>query len=216
MSSRSEILRRLHDAASPLPKVGRRPTTRKADKDPWSEFDDAALQERFAALIRATDATVAEVAAWGGVPAEVAAYLERNDLEPAIVAAEFPMLAAASWSGSGVQARVSPVAADGDVYVAPCFAAVAECGALVLASGEGQAFADAFLAETHIAVLPAERLLPSLGSLWQLLRAERADGPAAAREYCLVTGPSRTADLGVPAKLGAHGPARVHVVLVTG
>ena len=216
MSSRSEILRRLHGTASALPAAGRRSVTRNAPRDVWSEVDDASLQERFCALIRSTNATVAEVPAWAGVPAEVAAYLQHNGLESAIVAAEFPMLAAASWSGSGIEARVSPVAADGDVYVAPCFAAVAECGALVLASGEGQAFADAFLAESHIAVLSAERLLPSLSSLWRLLRAERSDGSAAAREYCLVTGPSRTADLGVPAKLGAHGPARVHVVLVTG
>jgi L-lactate utilization protein LutC len=29
-----------------------------------------------------------------------------------------------------------------------------------------------------------------------------------------IVGPSRTADLGVPSKLGAHGPGRVHIIIV--
>ncbi len=32
--------------------------------------------------------------------------------------------------------------------------------------------------------------------------------------YDYVVGPSRTADLGVPPILGAHGPGRVHIVIV--
>jgi L-lactate utilization protein LutC len=69
------------------------------------------------------------------------------------------------------------------------------------------------LAETHIILLQVNRIVETLADLWDALRVD-AQGGFMPREFCLVTGPSRTADLGVPAKMGAHGPARVHVLLI--
>ena len=69
---------------------------------------------------------------------------------------------------------------------------------------------SAFLAATHVVVVEPARLVDSLESLWALLRAA-AIKP---RMLNIIRGPSRTADLGVPSRLGAHGPLRVHVVLV--
>jgi L-lactate dehydrogenase complex protein LldG len=62
-------------------------------------------------------------------------------------------------------------------------------------------------------LLDESRIVPGLADLWASLRAGAGDG-FMPREFCLVAGPSRTADLGVPAKLGAHGPSRVHLMLV--
>jgi L-lactate dehydrogenase complex protein LldG len=52
---------------------------------------------------------------------------------------------------------------------------------------------------------------------WDLLRSERVDPVSAGfmpRNVMLVTGPSRSADIESTLELGAHGPRRLHVVLV--
>jgi L-lactate dehydrogenase complex protein LldG len=48
---------------------------------------------------------------------------------------------------------------------------------------------------------------------WALLRAEHGELP---RAMNFVSGPSRTADIEQTLVLGAHGPYRVHIVLVNG
>ena len=50
-----------------------------------------------------------------------------------------------------------------------------------------------------------------------MLRAERRDamsGGFMPRNVMLVTGPSRSADIESVLELGAHGPRRLHVVLI--
>ena len=52
---------------------------------------------------------------------------------------------------------------------------------------------------------------------WDLLRRERQDpvtGGFMPRNVRLVTGPSRSADIEQTLELGAHGPRRLHVVLI--
>jgi L-lactate dehydrogenase complex protein LldG len=46
---------------------------------------------------------------------------------------------------------------------------------------------------------------------WALLRAERGRPPRAVN---FVSGPSRTADIEQTVTMGAHGPYRVHIILV--
>ncbi len=86
---------------------------------------------------------------------------------------------------------------------------VAETGTIVLASGPGQPQAASLLPPLHLAVLRADRIVPGLATL-----LERC-GPLPSA-LVLITGPSRSADIGLVPVLGAHGPTAVTVLLVAG
>ena len=68
------------------------------------------------------------------------------------------------------------------------------------------------LPETHIAVVPADRVVAHYEDGFKRIRSERGRLPRATN---LVSGPSRTGDIEQTIVLGAHGPYRVHVILVT-
>ena len=52
---------------------------------------------------------------------------------------------------------------------------------------------------------------------WDLLRSRFDDKPGAMpRTVNFITGPSRTGDIEQRIQLGAHGPRRLHIVLVDG
>ena len=59
--------------------------------------------------------------------------------------------------------------------------------------------------------LDARRIVADMEEAWQRLRAETAGMP---RAINFVSGPSRTADIEQTVTLGAHGPYRVHIILV--
>ncbi len=172
----------------------------------WTE-----LARRFTAHATAAAATVVTVPARSGVAAAIADYLDAARLGPEIhLSAPTPAIAGLALEPR-LRCRAGPVPADGATLVSGCLAAVAAEGVVVLASGATHAAQTAFLAATHIVVVEAAQLVESLEALWQRLRALPAPLP---RQVSLVLGPSRTADLGVPSRLGAHGPLRVHAILV--
>jgi L-lactate dehydrogenase complex protein LldG len=67
------------------------------------------------------------------------------------------------------------------------------------------------LPETHIAVLERSRLVATMEDAFALVRREVGELPRAA---WFVSGPSRTADIEQTIVIGAHGPYRVHVIVV--
>ena len=68
-------------------------------------------------------------------------------------------------------------------------------------------------------VLPAERIGGAYEEGWAHLRAKgvgATGGGFMPRTVNLITGPSRTADIEQTITLGAHGPRRLHIVIVEG
>jgi L-lactate dehydrogenase complex protein LldG len=174
---------------------------------PKVESDVAA---RFRARAESTQCTTEEVATEGDVPAAVARYLKSGELP--LSGCVWPQLAHLDWKGAGL--ALEPRAAkDGDpVGVTGAFAAIAETGTLVLASGPDTPATVSLLPETHIAIVPAARIVAHMEDAWALARAEFRQLP---RAINFVSGPSRTADIDQTIVLGAHGPYRVHIVLVS-
>ena len=105
-----------------------------------------------------------------------------------------------------------PVAVDADlVGISGCFCAIAETGTLLLLSGPDSPATVSLLPETHIALVQVSRIVATMEDAFALLRSERGSLP---RALNFISGPSRTGDIEQTIVLGAHGPYRVHILLV--
>jgi L-lactate dehydrogenase complex protein LldG len=151
------------------------------------------------------------VEALAAVPAAVARYLEASGLPRAAVCwQEFMAL---DWSGAGMQVEAR-AARDSDlVGITGAFCAVAETGTLMTVSGRDTPATVSLLPETHVAVVRASRIVRGMEEAWQLARSELGRLPRAVN---FISGPSRSADIEQTVTLGAHGPYRVHVIVVAG
>jgi L-lactate dehydrogenase complex protein LldG len=153
--------------------------------------------------------TIAEVSQLADAPAEAARYLTSLNLDARVVA--WPSLAALPWREAGLDAEFRKPA-DADLTgITGCFCATAETGSLVLLSGPDTPASGALLPQTHIAIVPASRIVDGHEDAFALIRAERGELPRAVN---FVSGPSRTGDIEQTIVLGAHGPYRVHVIIV--
>lgn len=94
--------------------------------------------------------------------------------------------------------------------VTTALAAVVETGSVALASGEQTPSTLNFLPENHIVVLHESQIVNHTEDIWTRLRSMSG----IPRAVNLVTGPSRTGDIEQTIELGAHGPRRMHVLLV--
>lgn len=155
--------------------------------------------------------TIAEVPLMRDVPATAAAYLRAHDLP--LQAVCWPGLSELDWAGSGIPMENRPARESDLVGVTSVFCAIAETGTLMTLSGPRTPATTSLLPETHIAVVRASRLVRGMEDAWKLLRDEHgADFMPRALNF--ISGPSRTADIEQTLVLGAHGPYRVHIVLV--
>ena len=67
------------------------------------------------------------------------------------------------------------------------------------------------LPDTHVAVVSSARIVAGMEEAFALIRGDRTLLPRAVN---LVSGPSRTGDIEQTIVLGAHGPYRVHILIV--
>jgi L-lactate dehydrogenase complex protein LldG len=172
---------------------------------------EADLAKRFRARAESMQSSTEEVAAESDVPAAVARYLKSAGLP--LSGCVWPLLARLDWKSAGL--ALEPREANGGdaVGVTGAFAAIAETGTLALASGPDTPATVSLLPETHVAVVSAARIVAHMEDVFALAREAFGQLP---RAINFVSGPSRTADIDQTIVLGAHGPSRVHIVLVRG
>ena len=168
------------------------------------------LVARFAEKVELVASTYASVDGVDGVSKAVSDYLDEHGLEKEIVVTTDPLVGRVRWSNELAVARRAAEPED-RVSVTGAYAGVAETGTLVFVSDRATPTTLNFMPETHVAVLARDRLVAHLEDVWARLRAERAAAP---RTVNLITGPSRTGDIELQLELGAHGPRRLHVLLV--
>jgi L-lactate dehydrogenase complex protein LldG len=168
----------------------------------------------FEAQVTALAGTVSRVASVAEVPAALADYLRSQNLPPKVKRAPTPELAGLPWSTAPLLEVSAGAAVDADqISLTPAFCAVAETGTLVLHSGPETPTSLAFLPETHVVVLKASQMVGTYEEAFRKTRAALGEGEMP-RSFNFITGPSRTADIEQKIELGAHGPRRLHIILV--
>ncbi len=176
-----------------------------------SKLDHRGQLDLFVAQAKAVDATVARVPDGAAVPAAVADYLKGGNLPARIRMAPDPALEAYPWDSTpALEIEHGRALPEDVVTLTGAFAAVAETGSLMLISGPESPTTLNFLPDAHIVVLRAEAVVGAYEDGWDRLRATGR----MPRNVNFVTGPSRTADIEQTLQLGAHGPRRLHIVLV--
>ena len=154
--------------------------------------------------------TVDEVEATESIPSTVARYLRSHALP--LTAVCWSELAALDWRSAGIDIAVREARDTDLVGITGAYCAIAETGTLMMLSGPDTPSTVSLLPETHVAVVSRARVVRGMEEAWQLARSELGTLPRAVN---FISGPSRTADIEQTVTLGAHGPYRVHVVLVS-
>ncbi|HEX3882799.1 MAG TPA: LUD domain-containing protein [Stellaceae bacterium] len=174
-------------------------------------LDRTARIDLFQSMAEEVQTSVARVSSPEHVAAEVARYLAAENLPAQLVMAPDPGLDDLGWDSRPLlEIRRGRAEGSDAVSLTPCLAAVAETGTLMLVSGADTPTTLNFLPDTHIVVVRADQVVASYEDGWDRVRAAEA-WP---RTVNFITGPSRTGDIEQRIQLGAHGPRRLHVVLI--
>lgn len=161
---------------------------------------------QFVAKAEAVDTSVSRIESPDDLPAALAEELRRRNLPAAIRTgrdSEFER----DWGG--IERTVGPGRLAEPATLSRARLASAETGTLLLASGPDNPVTLTFLGETHFVLLREGDIHAGYEDMWAAWRALGLDP----RTVNLVTGPSRSADIGQTLQLGAHGPVSVHVFL---
>ena len=165
----------------------------------------------FIEMAREAAASVAVLPSPAAAPEAVADYLRRENLPPELIIAPDPALEALPWAAWPLlSVRSGRATGSEQVSLTHAFAGIAETGTLMLRSGPDAPTTLNFLPDTNIVLLRADRILGAYEEAWALLR--RAG--AMPRTVNFITGPSRSADIEQTLQLGAHGPRRLHILLI--
>jgi L-lactate dehydrogenase complex protein LldG len=168
---------------------------------------------------RATDmeSTIERLAGRADIPRAVAGYLDDLVLPPSLAEQKshrgvcWTEFADLDWKGAGLEIEARPTVGHDRLGITGTFCAIAETGTLVVLPGPDWPTATALLPDTHVAVVRADRVVSGMEEAFALVRSERGRLP---RAINLISGPSRTGDVEQTIVLGAHGPFRVHILVV--
>ena len=155
----------------------------------------------------AVDATASRIASLDDLPAALADELRNRNLPAAIRTGHDPAFER-DWGT--IEHSIGVGRLEEPATLSRAHLAMAETGTLVLASGAENPVTLTFLGETHFVVVAVEDIKAGFEDMWAEWRKRGLDP----RTVNLVTGPSRSADIGQTLQLGAHGPVAVHVFVV--
>jgi L-lactate dehydrogenase complex protein LldG len=167
----------------------------------------------FIAEATRVQASIAELASAEDIPHEVARYLTAHNLPATLRMGADDRLTKLNWLATPLGISSGPSAGDDLNGLSHAEAGIAETGTLCLLSGSANPTTLNFLPDNHIVILKRGDLVGDLESLWSRLRQRFGSG-LLPRTVNLITGPSRSADIEQQMLLGAHGPRRLHILLI--
>jgi len=144
----------------------------------------------------------------------IASYLGTCNLPPRLRMGADPVLAALPWREAwDIERSFGGAEADDRASLSRAVAAAAETGTLFLISGRDNPTTLNFLPEAHTVLIAASDIVGSYEEAWDRIRAILGEGTLP-RSVNLISGPSRTADIEQTIVRGAHGPRRLHVLIL--
>lgn len=212
MTARDRILDRIRQAGSgradPAAAAARLAAPAQAAPIPaQAQQAGAARTALFIEKAEAADSTVSRIAGPEALPQALAEELRARNLPAAVRTGTDPLFER-DWGGIEISRGPGRLAEPASLSRAPL--ASAETGTLLFASGPANPVTLTFLGETHFAALSERDICAGYEELWARWRALGEDP----RTVNLVTGPSRSADIGQTLQLGAHGPVALHIFLM--
>jgi L-lactate dehydrogenase complex protein LldG len=177
--------------------------------------DSAHRLALFVEMAEEVSATVQRLESLDELPSAIQDFLRAHNLPHAIRHGADPLIETLPWQQSAPtleHRRGRAVLAD-ETSLSHAFAGVAETGTLILHSGPDNPTTLNFLPDNHIVILAADDIAGTYEEVWDRLRRKFGEG-ILPRTVNMITGPSRTGDVEQTIELGAHGPRRLHILIV--
>lgn len=145
---------------------------------------------------------------------EIIEFLQNNDLPSSICIGNDPRLKQLKKQLTRT-VKIFVGASDGNdlVCVTQGDIGIAESGTLGIMSGPASPTTNNFLPKYHIVILNKKDIVRHYEDLWDKLRIDYGKDTMP-RTVNLITGPSRSGDIEQTLILGAHGPTRLHIILL--
>ena len=147
------------------------------------------------------------------VPGEVARFLRDVNAPAAIRIGEDRRLAAMPWAETSLTVEAGRSHGADLNAVSFAFGGVAESGTLALVSGTDNPTTLNFLPDNHVVVVAGDEVEGDYESVLARLH-QRYGSKGMPRTLNFITGPSRSGDIEQTLILGAHGPRRLHIVVI--
>ncbi len=171
---------------------------------------DDILVDRFIDKLCAVHGTVKRVPSYSKVPDAVGQYLQEHGLESDMVMGGSEFLRQFDWPIEWDIKFRTAVKTD-IVSVSDAICIVAETGTILMASSPDTSSTHAFLPENHIVIVNSGQVVRHLDDALRLAESNIKD---TSRGVHLITGPSKTADVEQTIQYGAHGPRRLHAIII--
>ena len=215
MSARDNILNRIRTnqkrtgltSPAELAQAARFIASHPQGPRPSADWPD--LIGRFKEQAIRLSSSVDEVASIAAVPHALARYLQENELPAQGIC--WPTLSELDWRNAGLSIEPRAAIESDKLGITGSFCAIAETGTLLLMTHPTTPNKTSLLPDTHVAIVKTSRVVVGMEDAWNLARNELKELP---RACSFISGPSRTADIEQTLVIGAHGPYRVHIILV--
>ncbi len=163
-------------------------------------------------ILETQSANVTELGSIDDAPAAIADYCRAYNIGPALNIGDNMVLEALDWQKANIAITRGPAMADTQSALSSALCAIAETGTLMLCSGADNPTTLNFLPDNHMVIVRGDDVFASYEDGWDKLRKDF--GAGLPRNVNLISGPSRTGDIEQTILLGAHGPKRLHVLII--
>lgn len=157
--------------------------------------------------------SVAEITSFADVPLAVQDFLKSHNQPAQIKATDESFLKEINWQQQPLLDISYGACTKSDkTAISGCLAAIAETGTIMVHSGSDFPMGAAFFPDNHIVIVKESQMMGWYEQAWDQIRAIYPD--LLPRQVTLVSGPSRTGDIEHKVQLGAHGPKKMHILLL--